>query len=455
LNGSAYTFASVASAATAILITPILTRSLGLQEYDGVAVAIVVLNIAINLLSLGLPTAIIRAVHSEREGSAIARSIVIMGFAVVLVTSGFAGLVATFAGQGAGIALAIVAGGAGGSVAMVLAFYVATENPRSYVVTTFGLSLGGPAVGLICTLVFGAHALTYVAGLALAYFSVALVSILRLLKPAPLEFSRRRFARALFIGLPMVPHQLAIGAASGTAVLLAALLLPRGAAAGAQLALLIASAPLAIVSALTSGWTPIILAASEKSRGERLEETSRVIAILAALGGGALSLLAPWFIQFLAPADKFDISAIVPTVAIACAAPALAVAYTSYLQIVIASGKTLTLAILSPLALGLGFAIGYVIIPVTGLPGAGLMFVVVYALFVAFARMLSRRVSAVRWSESKVMFAVIFAATTSLLGAVLPWEAPPWAVVRLGLAAALLCAALVAFVRNILAKPAE
>lgn len=418
------------------------------MEYDGVAIAIVVLNISVNLLSLGLPTAIIRAVHSEVDGPRRGRALAIMGFGVVTVTSWLAATVVAISGQGSSIALALVAGGAGGAVAMVLAVYVATDNPRAYVVTSFGLSLGGPAIGLVGTYVLGAQSTNYVTGLAVAYLGVAAVSVVRLARPSP-RLSIRHLGQGLSIGLPMVPHQLAIGASSGAAVLLAASMLPQGAAAGVQLALLIASAPLSIVSALSSGWTPIILASPVELRGERLEQTSSVIALLAALGSGALALLAPWFVQFLAPADQFDIRSIVPTVAIAALAPSLAVAYTAQLQIIIASGKTLILAVLSPIALAIGFVSGFIFIPSSGLPGAALMFVSVYALFAIFARCLARRVSSIRWSESKVWLGVLFAAATSLVAAVLPWESPVWAVVRLGLAVILLGGALFAFVRNV------
>jgi O-antigen/teichoic acid export membrane protein len=439
----------VASAASALLITPVLTRSLGISEYDKVAVAVVVLNIAINLLSLGLPTAIIRAVHSEPAGKPLGSAIAVMGFAIVVTAAGLAALVTALVGPGNALAFALLGGGAGGAVGMVLAFYVATEDPRSYVITSFGLSLGGPLVGLACTATLGPQAIHYMGGLALAYLLVAVVGVSMIRRHRSVNFSRHQFARALSIGLPMIPHQLAVGAAAGAAVLLASVMLPEGAAAGTQLALLIASAPLAIISALTSAWTPVILSAPMESRGRRLAETASAMAWLAALGGGALSFLAPWFVQFLAPADKFDVGAIVPTVAIASAAPVLAVAYTAHLQLVIASGKTLRLAILSPLSLGLGFAAGVALLPWVGLPGAALMFLVVYVFFLVFARALARHVSPIRWSESQVFFAVAAAALFSLVGALIPWQTTTWTVLRLVLAAILLCAALVPFIRRL------
>ena len=449
-NGSIYTFASVASAATALLVTPLLTRRLGLAEYDRVAVAIVVLNIAINILSLGLPVAIIRMVHAETGGRIKARNIAVMGFALVLTAAGLAALVAAIAGQREEIAFALLAGGAGGAAAMVLAFYVATENPRPYVLVSFGLGLGGPAGGLVCVLTLGPQAIHYMTGLAVVYVAIAVSGVLFLPRHAPLKLSGGQLSRALAVGLPMVPHQFAVGSVAGAAVLVEAILLPEGAAAGTQLALLIASAPLTIISALSSALTPIILSASLETRGARLTETSNVIATLAALGGGALAMLAPWFVEFLAPADKFDVAAIVPTVAIASVAPALAVAFTSHLQIVIASGKTLALAYLSPIALAFGIGIGIIVIPWAGVPGAGVMFIAVYLFFLVFARALARKVSPVRWNESSVMIAVLVAFAIATMGALLPWGATVWGVVRLAAAGLLLAGALISFARKIL-----
>ena len=412
--------------------------------------AIVVLNIAINLLSLGLPVAIIRAVHTEADGKLSARNIAVMGFALVLTAAGLAALVAAIAGQREEITFALLAGGAGGAAAMVLAYYVATENPRPYVLVSFGLSLGGPAGGLVCVLTLGPQAIHYMTGLAVVYVAIAILGVLFLPRHAPLKLSGSQLSRALAVGLPMVPHQFAVGSATGAAVLLEALLLPEGAAAGTQLALLVASAPLTIISALSSAWTPIILSAPLETRGARLTETSRVIATFAAFGGGALAMLAPWFIEFLAPADKFDVASIVPTVAIASVAPALAVAFTSHLQVVIASGKTLALAYLSPIAIALGIGIGFIIIPWAGVPGAGVMFVAVYIFFWVFARSLARKVSPVRWNESSVMIAVLFAFAIATMGALLPWDVAVWGVVRLAAAGLLLAGALISFARKIL-----
>jgi O-antigen/teichoic acid export membrane protein len=448
-NGSVYTFASVASTVTALLVTPLLTRTLGLAEYDKVAVAVVVLNATINLMSLGLPTAIIRAVHSDTDGRSVARRIAVTGFVVVLATAVAAGVIAGLSGWGSEIAVALVAGGAGGAVAMVLAFQVATERPRGYVLISFGTSLGGPLVGLLSALVLGSHAINYVGGLAATYVLVAVIGAVLLALPGSMRFSRREFTRALYIGLPMVPHQLAVGTAAGAAVLLAALLLPEGSAAHVQLALLIGSAPLAIVSALSSAWTPVVLSAAPEERGAHLEETSGVIAGLAALGGGALSLLSPWFILILAPGEQFDTDSMIPVVAISTVAATLAVAYTSHLQIVIASGKTMAMVILSPLALVLGFAVGALTVPWVGLLGASLGFVAVYVFFVVFTRALARSASPIRWSERSLGAAVLLSAGIATLGAVLPWDSLPFSILRIGAAALLLVGAMVIFLRKI------
>lgn len=174
-NGSVYTVASVASAATALLITPLLTRQLGVAEYDHVAVAVVVLNIAINILSLGLPIAIIRVVHAESSGRAIARNLAIMGFALVFLVAGLAALITALAGQRNEIVFALLAGGAGGAIAMILAYHVATENPRSYVFVSFGMSFGAPAGGFLCIVLFGPLAIHYLIGLAAVYVLVAIL----------------------------------------------------------------------------------------------------------------------------------------------------------------------------------------------------------------------------------------------------------------------------------------
>lgn len=451
-NGSVYTFASVASTATALLITPVLTRSLGIEEYDKVAIAIVVWNFGINLLSLGLPTAIIRLVHAESAGRPLARGIAAMGFIVVIAASGTTALLAWACGFAPEIPWALLAGGAGGAVSMTLAYFVATENSRAYVIASFGLSLGGPVAGLFSTIALGPLAVNYVAGLGAAYTVVAVVCFLYLLSLSA-TFSIKRLRTALAIGLPIVPHQLAIGTAAGASVLLAAIALQTGSAAHAQLALLVASAPITIVSALSSAWTPVILSAPVEIRGERLSQTAGVIGWLAALGSGALAMLAPWFIGLLAPPEQFDTAPMVPVVAVAAASATVAVAYSSHLNLIIASGKTLALTILSPLALLLGFALGVLAAPVLGLLSSAVSFVSAYLLLLVFTRALARRVSPVRWSEKNLYVALGASAVASALGAALPWGSLVASLPRLILAVALLSGALAIFLRQIRSAP--
>jgi hypothetical protein len=135
-------------------------------------------------------------------------------------------------------------------------------------------------------------------------------------------------------------------------------------------------------------------------------------------------------------------------VAFATLAPALAVGYTSHLQIVIASGKTLRLAVLSPLALALGIGVGFVVMPWIGLVGASVMFLSVYVFIGIFARALARKVSTVRWTESTVLMAIAFSAVCAAAGALLPWETPTSIALRLGGSVLLLAGAFVWFLRK-------
>ena len=100
------------------------------------------------------------------------------------------------------------------------------------------------------------------------------------------EHHRGDTRRALRMGLPTVPHQVAIFLASGILVLVAGWLFGSAEAGRLQLAVLIGSAPGVLTSSLNNAWAPIVYRTPEHDRAEVLEHTGRDIAAADRPGGG-------------------------------------------------------------------------------------------------------------------------------------------------------------------------
>jgi O-antigen/teichoic acid export membrane protein len=121
---------------------------------------------------------------------------------------------------------------------------------------------------------------------------------------------------ALRMGLPIVPHLVALFLANSALVILAVLLYGVPASGRLQLALLIGSSPAVITSAMNQSWAPIVFRAPQAQRGEVLGHTARDIATLAAFISWGVALLSPWLLQFEA-GPSFNPLQLVPAVAIA------------------------------------------------------------------------------------------------------------------------------------------
>lgn len=446
-TGSIYTLATAAPMLTGIVITPLLTRALGLLEYDDVSFAIVIMNFTVGVLALGLPVAITRHAITEKTGEPGSRGIAVAGALIAIVIAVVVATVLYLSGHGVGIALAVLAGGLGGGVAMTQAYSLARQDSWFYVALALGVSFLAPAIALVAVFSVSPTSTTYYFALTIVYLVVCVAGFVRLLRQGPVIFSASDIRDALRLGLPVIPHQVAVGSATGAAVVVAQLQLPEGSSAQTQLALLVASAPLIIVSALSYAWTPIILRAPETEQGPQLQETAGGVAWLAAFGGGALALLAPWGLAILAPAREFGVAEMVPTVAIASLAACFAAAYLAHAQLVIAKGATAPLAILSPLALLLGAGIGFLLTPVLGLTAMGVEFALTFLLLLVFTRFLARRVSAVRWREARLVPPIAVGLAVAIGAAFLPWEDLFSIIVRLAAALVLLALAILRFLR--------
>ena len=237
---------------------------------------------------------------------------------------------------------------------------------------------------------------------------------------------------ALRLGLPVIPHLVALFLANGALVFLAGHLYDIAAAGRIQLALLVGSSPAVITSALNNSWAPIVYRAPEHERGAVLAHTARDIATLAALISGGVALLSPWLMRFVAGADFAPLE-LVPAVAIVAFGCVLSVAYLANVHLVFAAGRSLGLSVITPLSLLVGLACAYLV----GRQNLVLLAVGFPATYLALAvgtAWLRRYVHAVRWSETALLLPSGLGLVLCALGAALPTSGAV-ALVRVAVAA--------------------
>ncbi|PKH37931.1 Membrane protein involved in the export of O-antigen and teichoic acid [Nocardioides alpinus] len=424
-RGSVYTLGSAAPMLAGLLVTPFLTRAAGVDEYGLISVSITTMQWSLVVLTLGLPLIITRHVLAESTGTEGARGLVLVGTVAALSTAVVVAAllhVVALGGSATSLAvsLALVAGGLGAGIALTQAWAVALERAWFYVVLAAGPTLLAPAAGLLAV---GAgeqpSAGRYFAAVAVVNALTLAFGLVKVLGSGRVVLRWNDVTAAVRTSLPLVPHQFVTASANGVGVLVAAAVLGRSDGGRAQVALYLGTVALTLTSAVAYAWLPVLAKGARETRGEQLGETAALVTTLAALATGGVALLSPWLLAVLVPAS-FSVGDMVPLVAAACLAAPLAAVYLAHYQLVVLSGRTAVLAVLSPLAMLVGAAVSVLATRSLGLAGVGLGVATTYACLWLLVRSLARRVGGVTWPEATVLAPLLVGLVLCLAGALLP-----------------------------------
>lgn len=450
-RGSIYTLGTAAPVLAQLLVTPWVTRSLAAGAYGRIAAAVVVVQVTMIIASLGFPSVITRQALLTSGGVSAGRSLLWRGSALALtvVAAGLAltplatALLPDMTGQT--WALALLAGGAFVAVENVQALLRAQDRAVAFVVVSALAALGGPVLGLLLVHVAERESGWYLGGLVVGYSAGAAVGLA--MCAGPRTHHPGDVTAALWMGLPVLPHLVALYLATGALVVLATARFGAADAGRLQIALLVGVAPTVVVAALNNAWAPAIYRVEEAQRGAAVARSARDLMSLAALGAGGVAALAPWFLALLAD-TRYTRVGLSAAVAIISLGGMLSVAYLANVHLVFASGRTHGLAVATPLALGVGLAVAAAsgTASVTALAWG---YPATYAALAVLVAILRRRVEATGWSESGLVPALAAGGSLVGLAAMLPTEA--WgAVARLALAAVVAVAG-IARLRSMLA----
>jgi O-antigen/teichoic acid export membrane protein len=430
-RGSIYTIGTVAPILASVAVVPVVTRLLGRDAYGVVAIAITVMWVAMMAASLGIPSVITRQGILAESGVAGARALLVRGS---LMTAGIiSAAIVTSPLWGQLVHASVLEASLRRSVVLALAAsacFVVVENsqsllrvldrPGAFVALSLTATLGGPLLGLALLAASGPvrSPERYLTGLAGGYAAAAAVGLLLCLRGGRPRRDRGDTRAALRMGLPVIPHLVALYLANGALVFLAARLYGVPTSGRLQLALLVGSSPAVITSALNNSWAPIVYRAPEHERGAVLAHSARDIATLAALISGGVALLSPWLMRFVA-GPSFRPLELVPAVAITAFGCVLSVAYLANVHLIFAAGRSLLLSVVTPLSLMAGLTCAYLVgrqdfvLLAVGFPAT-------YAALAVGTAWLRRHVGAVSWSETTLLVPTGLGLALCVLGGVLP-----------------------------------
>jgi O-antigen/teichoic acid export membrane protein len=431
-RGLLYTAGTAAPVLSNAVITPFVTRLVGPAQYGIVATSLVVIQVGMIVAGLGLAAAITRHGILEGSGVAGARSLVHRGAAAAVLVALSASLAVVPIGRLVGVddyralVMAFLAAAGFSVVVNVQSYLRVLDRPLPFVLLSLGAALGGPALGLLVLLAGDPTAAGYLAGLAAGFVLTAVVGLGMTLSRSRHESGDTR--RALRIGLPTIPHQVAIYLASGALVLVASHLYGSADAGRLQLAVLIGSAPGVLTSSLNNAWAPVVYRADPLHRGVVLERTGRDIAALTALAAGFVALTGPTLLRIAAP-PEYDPTPMTPAVGLVAIGSLLSVFYLSNVHLVFASGRSAGLALVTPAALLVGVAAAWVAGTLVSLAAISIGMTVTYAAMATGVARLARRVDPTRWQESRLAAPIAIGTGLCLVGAALP-TTEPWLVLR-------------------------
>jgi O-antigen/teichoic acid export membrane protein len=436
-RGSIYTLGTAAPILANAAVVPVVTRMLGKPGYGVVAIAIVVIQVAMMAGSFGMPSVITRQGILAGSGVAGARALLVRGslmtvglVAAVIVTSPLWERLVSVPLRSA-VMLALAASALFVVVENSQALLRVLDRPGAFVGLSLIATLGGPLLGL-ALLAQDRSPERYLIGLSAGYGAAAAVGLVLCLRGGRPRRDPGDTRAALRLGLPVIPHLVALFLANGALVFLAGLLYGIPAAGRIQLALLVGSSPAVITSALNNSWAPIVYRAPGHERGAVLAHTARDIATLTALISGGVALLSPWLMRLVAGSDFAPLD-LVPAVAIVAFGCVLSVAYLANVHLVFAAGRSLGLSMTTPLSLLVGLACAYLV----GRQNLVLLAVGFPATYLALAvgtASLRRYVHAERWSETALILPSGLGLVLCALGAALPTSGAV-ALVRVAVAA--------------------
>ena len=428
----------------AALITPILTRRLGVGEFGQLALAIVVAQLLGLTFSLGLPFAA-QKVFAGEDGDRRSRGVLAISAALAVAVSLVVVLAAPAWGPAVGLdrvldaRLASLWAACFALTLTSLAMLRSRDKLRMAIFVGALQSLGAQAAGLALLYWWAPTVTSYLCGLIIGQGAAALVGLLALTPDWSAVAAIRRYGGTFLFGLPIVPQELSAWILGVGDRVVVRHVLGSAAVGRYSVAYNVGSLGFILLVFVTQAWMPRIYAVADRVARSRLLASSRdmmnllLIPVVCGLAAGAPVVLAVWVPKSFHPAELTPIVAIVAI----CTFPFAQ--FVANLRALMSEGKTGRAAVATVVAATVNIGLNVVMVPFLGITGSAIATVLSYALC---ARLTRPPVS----SGLQVLGASVLlrtltggAVAVTLAMGVLP-TSPVWLVIRLATCAAALLA---------------
>jgi O-antigen/teichoic acid export membrane protein len=408
----------------AALLTPIITRVLGPNEFGTVTSANAVMQVLFVLAGLGLQSAVQReyATHRNPRG---ARQLVLAALVLTVAISAAAwatvdwwAAALSMADQGTALRLAVLWAGSSALTTISLSVLRSQDKLALFGMVSFTQSVIAEAVALGLVKFYHSSAEVFLTGQMVAQFAAAFLGLVFAPPAIMLWRDRAVFTRALWFALPLVPSALSTFVLSVSDRLIVEAYMGSTEVARYQVAYNIASMPMLLLSILSSAWMPRFFGISDETERRIALAASRdalyrlLVPILVGFACGVPLVLRLWAPASYRPEQLHFVACIVLITAIPFAGQ-LAVART-----LMAAGHTAALAVTTVGAAAVNLVLNLVLVPRYGLAGSAFATLAAYVLLYAALAAVGRG-SRVRPAPWRLQLTLAAAATLALLSATL------------------------------------
>jgi O-antigen/teichoic acid export membrane protein len=375
----------------AALMTPILSRRVGVGQFGQLALAIVVAQLLGVTFSFGLPFAA-QKVFAGKDGDRQSRGV--LAISVVLAVAGSLVVILAAPAWGPAVGLdrvlnaRLAASWAAcfGLTLTSLAMLRSRDKLRMAIFVAGLQSLGAQAAGVLLLYWWSPTVTSYLCGLIIGQGAAGFVGLLAMRPDWSALAAIRRYSGSFRFGLPMVPQQLSgfiLGV--GDRVVIRHLL---GSAAVGRysVAYNLGNLGFILLVFVNQAWMPRIYAVADPGARSRLLASSRdimnllLIPVVCGLAAGAPLVLGVWVPKSFHPADLIMIVAIVAI----CAFPFGE--FLANLRALMSEGMTGRAAVATLVAAAVNIGLNVVMVPLLGITGSAIATVLSYALLARLTR---------------------------------------------------------------------
>lgn len=375
-NSSWYLFGSGIQGLSPFLLTPILTRLISETEFSSYVLFISLGTILSFLFSAGIPAALTRNLILDKKNSNSDIISVDLVKKSLLFLSAFLLIVTFFAVDTLFLLISAVSLSLSLAVVQIdMSIYRARQIPGKFVFNSI-FSTAIPSlimtIGIYFNLLFGNFIFFY----ALIVFLFTAISNFYLI----FKKTNSKNLKGLFLlGWPTIPHGLGMSMVQYGDKVIVSILLGLTAAGQIQIASLIGSAPVLLLSSLNNAWiTPVLekFNSGLKTGETFLNRTTNLVSFFVSTISLIIAIFSIQIINLFAP-PTYNTATLSEVASLMTSASILYAIYLRNIYILAYKGKFQSLSWITPLSIGIQFLSLYIFITSFGLIGVSLTFTLV------------------------------------------------------------------------------